>query len=85
MNIEESSLADALRAAGPRLGHVHFVDSNRRAAGFGHTDFASVAQALRELSYQGYLSAEVLPWPDGETAAKQTIASFRRWFQTAAS
>ena len=35
MNIEESSVADALRLAGPRLGHIHFADSNRRAVGFG--------------------------------------------------
>jgi sugar phosphate isomerase/epimerase len=82
MNIEEVSLADALRTYGPALGHVHFVDSNRRAAGMGHIDYAPVAQALRDLGYQGYASAEVLPLPDSETAARQTIQSFQQLFPT---
>ena len=80
MNIEEAGIADALRLAGPRLGHVHFADSNRHAIGFGHTDVAPVVQALRDIAYTGYISGEVLPLPDGDTAAKQTLASFKRWF-----
>jgi len=78
MNIEESNLADAVRAAGAHIGHVHFADSNRRAAGMGHTDFAPVVAALKEVGYTGYLSAEVLPLPDSDAAARQTIESFRR-------
>jgi sugar phosphate isomerase/epimerase len=79
MNIEEANLADSIRAAGPFVGHVHFADSNRRAAGMGHTDFAPVVAALREVGYEGYLSAEVLPLPDSMTAARQTIESFRKY------
>ena len=79
MNIEETNLADALRVAGPLVGHVHFADSNRRAAGLGHTDFAPIVAALVEIGYDGYLSAEVLPLPDADTAARQTIASFRKY------
>jgi sugar phosphate isomerase/epimerase len=79
MNIEEVNLADALRAAGPMVGHVHFADSNRRACGFGHTDLAPVVAALVEIGYAGYLSAEVLPLPDSNSAARQTINSFRRY------
>ncbi len=78
MNIEEADLAAAIRVAGPRIGHVHLADSNRRAAGFGHTDFAPVVAALRDVGYTGYLSAEVLALPDPRRAAEQTIASFRR-------
>ena len=78
MNIEEANLADAVRAAGGRIGHVHFADSNRRAAGLGHTDFMPVIAALVEIGYAGYLSAEILPLPDADTAARQTIATFRR-------
>jgi sugar phosphate isomerase/epimerase len=79
MNIEETNLADALRGAGPYVGHVHFADSNRRAAGLGHTDFAPVVAALVEIGYAGYLSAEVLPLPDSDTAARTTIESFRKY------
>ena len=80
-NIEEVSIPDALRLAGPDLGHVHFVDSNRHAAGLGHMDYAPIAEALREIGYEGYLSAEILPLPDGDAAAAQTMTSFRKWFR----
>jgi len=84
-NIEEIDLAAALRGAGGRLGHVHFVDSNRRAVGLGHLPFAPIAAVLREIGYSGYLSAECLPWPDSATAAAKTIQSFREWFAPAPS
>jgi len=77
MNIEEQNLAESLRQTGALVGHVHFADSNRRAIGLGHTDPAPIAAALRDISYAGYLSAEILPLPDAETAAAQTMASFR--------
>jgi hypothetical protein len=35
---------------------------------------------LKDIGYAGYVSAEVLPLPDSDTAAKQTIESFRKWF-----
>lgn len=77
MNIEETDLPAALREAGSTIGHVHFADSNRRAIGFGHTDVAPIIAALRDIGYDGYLSAEILPWPDADGAARQTIAAFR--------
>lgn len=79
MNIEETNLAGALRGAGSHIGHVHFADSNRRAAGLGHTDFAPIVAALKDVGYAGYLSAEILPLPDTDTAACQTIDSFRKF------
>lgn len=78
MNIEEPSLPSALRAGASHIGHVHFADSNRQAAGTGHTSFAPVVKVLREFGYDGYLSAEVLPLPDPDSAAKQTIDTFRK-------
>jgi sugar phosphate isomerase/epimerase len=81
-SIEETNLPDALRLAGPDLGHVHFADSNRRAIGFGHTNLGPIVEALHEISYQGYVSAEILPLPDSDTAAQQTMASFRKWFRS---
>jgi sugar phosphate isomerase/epimerase len=78
MNIEESDVAAALIEAGPLVGHVHFADSNRRAIGFGHTAMAPIIDALRRIGYEGYLSAEILPLPDSETAARKTIESYRQ-------
>jgi len=77
MNIEEPDLAAALRAIAPRLGHVHFADSNREAVGHGHTDPAPVLAALREIRYQGYLSAEILPLPDAAAAARDFLTSIK--------
>jgi sugar phosphate isomerase/epimerase len=79
MSIEETDIADALRAAGPLVGHVHFADSNRLAMGWGSTNMVPVMAALREIGYAGYLSAEILPEPDILSAARQTIESYRRW------
>ena len=80
MNIEESSIADGIRAGGSRIGHVHFVDSNRQAAGRGHMDYEPIAAALRDIGYDGYASAEAFPIPDSATAAEQTIETYRRVF-----
>ncbi|MFO0871415.1 MAG: sugar phosphate isomerase/epimerase family protein [Pirellulales bacterium] len=79
MNIEEADLPTALRLAGPLVGHVHFVDSNRRPVGLGHLDVGSALHALREIGYEGYLSAEALPYPDPLTAAQQTMRALRYW------
>jgi sugar phosphate isomerase/epimerase len=49
--------------------------------GLGHTDFAPIAEGLRQIGYQGYASAEILPLPDGDAAARKTIESFRQWFR----
>lgn len=80
MNIEETDVAAAIREAGEMIGHVHLADSNRRPAGNGHTDFAAIAAALRDIRYEGYLSAECLPWPDPDAAATQTMQAIRRYF-----
>ncbi len=77
MNIEEVSIGQALIAAGPAVGHVHFVDSNRRAAGMGHIEYEPIIEALRSINYRGYLSAEALPLPTSLAAAQQTIKSNR--------
>ena len=77
MNIEEADPAAALVACGDLVGHVHWADSNRRAFGGGHTDPAPIAAALRRIGYAGYLSAEVFPLPDADTAARMTIDSIR--------
>lgn len=77
MNIEEIDVPAAIRSGGSAVGHVHFVDTNRRPVGCGHLDIAPIIRALKDIGYTGYLSAEALPWPDPLAAAKQTIKAFR--------
>jgi len=81
MNIEETNLADAIRAGKGHIGHVHFVDSNRRAAGMGHIDYGLIAAALKEIGYHQYVSAEAFPYPDPDAAAAQTIAVYNEYFR----
>jgi len=81
MNIEETNIAEALRKCGAMVGHVHLADSNRKPAGLGHTDFQPIAAALKDIAYQGFISAEALPLPDSSKAAKHTIDVFNRYFK----
>ncbi|MFN0052709.1 MAG: TIM barrel protein [Planctomycetales bacterium] len=81
MNIEEVDSPQALRQAKGFVGHLHFVDSNRRPAGMGHIDYPPIAQALQEIGYDRFASAEALPYPDSNAAAKQTMEAFRRCFR----
>ena len=81
MNIEESDMCQSIVATGAHIGHIHFVDSNRRAAGMGHTSWQPVASAIREIGYEGYISAEALPVPDSVAAAEQTIRMFKQLFR----
>lgn len=73
MNIEEPVIEDGLRTAGDRLWHVHIADSNRRYPGSGHIQFDGIFATLRDMGYQGYISAELFPLPDPDTAAQKTI------------
>ena len=75
VNIEESSWTEPFRkmmAAG-KLFHVHLGDNNRLPPGKGLIDFPAIVDTLFELGYAGYLSAELLPLPDPDTAARQTL------------
>lgn len=53
MNIEEKSLGDAIRLTGARLKHLHACENDRGAPGTGHVPWHSVAQALKEIRYDG--------------------------------
>ena len=77
MNIEEHSLTESIRQARQRLFHFHVADSNRWYPGAGHIDFRSVLATLDEIDYSGFVSAEILPMPDPDSAAKSTIESLR--------
>ena len=80
MNIEEADIAEAIRAGGSSIGHIHLADSNRRPAGLGHTDFGPIVKAVRDIEFDGYFAAEALPYPTPEEAARQTMKRFRELF-----
>jgi len=53
MNIEERSLGDAIRSVGNRLQHLHSCENDRGAPGSGHVPWKEVAQALKDIHYDG--------------------------------
>ena len=79
MNIEDQNIHASFRAARKYCWHVHVSDNNRKWPGNAHIDFHSICATLADIGYNGYLSAEILPWPDIETAGRETIRHLRRW------
>ena len=77
MNIEEADISESLRLAGPRVGHVHLADTNRRAPGHGHLDITTVLRTLQAIDYRGYLSFEVFPQPEPRIAAADAVRNVR--------
>ena len=78
MNIEEPSMAQSIVDAGEHLFHFHVADSNRWYPGAGHIDFAELLRTLTAVGYQGFVSAEMMPFPDPDTAAIKTIEYMRK-------
>ena len=54
------------------------ADSNRLAPGWGHMPFAEIFGSLSDIGYRGYLTAEILPLPDPDSAAQQAIRFLTR-------
>jgi len=81
INIEESSWTipyGRVLAAG-KLFYAHLGDNNRLAPGQGLIDFRSILYTLRQGGYDGWLSAELLPMPDPDAAARLTVNAMRKW------
>jgi len=58
MNIEEKSVAGAIRLAGDRLFHVHSCENDRGTPGTGHVAWPEVFRALHDIGYEGQLVME---------------------------
>ena len=69
----ERFISESIQMANDRLFHFHIADSNRWYPGAGHIDFKKIIDTLDQIGYQGFLSAEILPLPDADTAAEKTI------------
>jgi len=78
MNIEDASITGSLKEAKDKIGYVHVADSNRWAPGQGHLNFPQIVDTLKSIGYEGYLTVEILPRPDPDTAARMAIDFLRR-------
>ncbi len=72
MNIEDRTIGPELSKNIEYIRYIHMADSNRLAPGEGHLDFGEVFYHLLKSGYDGWVSAEILPRPDPDEAARQT-------------
>ena len=93
LGIEEKNVADALRAAGPRLVHLQVAENDRGTPGTGSLPWREVADALREIQYSGRVVIETFSdrveaiaraaaiWrplaPDSDSLARDGLAFLR--------
>jgi sugar phosphate isomerase/epimerase len=71
MNIEDKFIGPELRKYIQYIKYIHFADSNRMAPGQGHIGFEEIFKSLQQSGYDGWISVEILPRPDPDTAARQ--------------
>ncbi|MBK5262302.1 MAG: sugar phosphate isomerase/epimerase [Peptostreptococcaceae bacterium] len=73
MNIEESSLVEAIKKTGNKLGYLHVADNNRKIPGNGSINFSEIFNTLKQVQYTGYVSVECLPGEDGVKTANKAL------------
>jgi len=66
MNIEEDSIADAIRTAGDYLNYLHVGEGNRKVPGKGHLPWGEIGQALRDIGFTGDVVMEPFVLPGGQ-------------------
>ena len=63
------------------IGHFHVNDPNLYGPGMGEVDYAPIAQAIRDIGYDKWLSVEVFKYdPDPETIVKKSIDYLHRFW-----
>jgi sugar phosphate isomerase/epimerase len=82
MWVEGENVHEGLHSAQPRLGAVHFADSERRAPGLGTIDFAGVVSTLRRIGYEGYVTVE-LPGREDDPNLGKAARHLRRFIEPA--
>ncbi|UCC97169.1 MAG: sugar phosphate isomerase/epimerase [Phycisphaerales bacterium] len=63
------------------IGHFHVNDANLYGPGMGDVDYGPIAEAIKEVGWDRWLSVEVFKYdPDPETIARKSIDYLRRFW-----
>jgi len=63
------------------VGHFHVNDANLYGPGMGDVDYGPIAEAIKEIGWDKWLSVEVFKYdPDPETIARKSIDYLRRFW-----
>lgn len=69
MQIMHGDLIRSMNALGPKIGHVQFADNpGRNEPGTGELNFPALFDALDDMHYKGFVSAEYRPKYDTESS-----------------
>ncbi len=76
------SVANIIRSVRAEdVGHFHVNDSNLYGPGMGDVDYGPIAQAIKDIGWDKWLSVEVFKYdPDPETIARKSIEYLRSYF-----
>jgi sugar phosphate isomerase/epimerase len=73
MNIEESDLLAAIRAAGDRLVDFHVADNNRMPPGHGALDWEAIVRELVGIGYEAHMTVEFVASVDRSAISQREI------------
>jgi sugar phosphate isomerase/epimerase len=78
---ETKPIPQIIRESWPHFSHFHANDKNLKGPGFGDVDFKPIAEALKELGYDGLVSVEVFDFSEGpEAIASKSLEYLQRTF-----
>ena len=82
---EGEPVPDIIRSVkADQIGHFHVNDPNLYGPGMGDVDYGPIAEAIREVGWDKWLSVEVFKYdPDPETIARKSIEYLRRFWPAA--
>lgn len=81
MSDEEKSMHEIITRSAPFLAHFHANDTNGKAPGMGNADYDSIARALKDIDYKGFVSVEIFDRPrDPIETASESIRNLRTCF-----
>jgi len=79
---EQTPVPDIIRSVqADDIGHFHVNDANLYGPGMGDVDYAPIAEAIKDIGWDKWLSVEVFKYdPDPETIARKSIEYLQQFW-----